>query len=55
LEKVLANEELVHGTGLRMIELFLDREDVPKGPLAMLMGKEQKRVQGLTPKREVVP
>lgn len=55
LEKVLANEELVQGTGLRMIELFLDREDVPKGPLAMLMGKEQKRVQGLTPKREVVP
>jgi pyruvate decarboxylase len=55
LEKVLANEELEHGTGLRMIELFLDREDVPKGPLAMLMGKEQKRVQGLTPKPEVVP
>lgn len=55
LEKLLANEELVQGTGLRMIELFLDREDVPKGPLAMLMGKEQKRVQGLTPKREVVP
>ena len=55
LEKVLANEEMVHGTGLRMIELFLDREDVPNGPLAMLMGKEQKRVQGLAPKREVVP
>ena len=46
---------MVHGTGLRMIELFLDREDVPNGPLAMLMGKEQKRVQGLAPKREVVP
>ncbi|KAJ4983460.1 thiamine pyrophosphate enzyme [Stagonosporopsis vannaccii] len=55
LEKVLANKELSDGTGLRMVELFLDREDVPKGPLTMLMGKEQKRMEGLKPNREVIP
>lgn len=55
LEKVLASKELSDGTGLRMVELFLDREDVPKGPLAMLMGKEQQRTQELKPKRVVVP
>ncbi|KAF9695610.1 hypothetical protein EKO04_006692 [Ascochyta lentis] len=55
LEKVLGDERLAEGTGLRMVELFLDREDVPKGPLAMLMGKEQKRTEGLKTKREVIP
>lgn len=50
LETVLASEKLSDGKGLRMIELFLDREDVPKGPLATLMGKEQKRVEGLKTK-----
>ena len=55
LEKVLASKELTDGTGLRMVELFLDREDVPKGPLAMLMGKEQKRMEGLKSKCTVIP
>lgn len=55
LEKVLASKELSDGAGLRMVELFLDREDVPQGPLAMLMGKEQKRMGGLEPKREPIP
>lgn len=55
LEKVLSSEELADGTGLRMIELFLDREDVPKGPLAMLMGREQKRTEGLEPKKKIIP
>ncbi|KAF2621420.1 thiamine pyrophosphate enzyme [Macroventuria anomochaeta] len=55
LEKVLSSKELTEGTGLRMVELFLDRKDVPKGPLAMLMGKEQKRMEGLKTKREVIP
>ncbi len=50
LEKVLADERLTNGTGLRVVELFLDRGDVPKGPLAMLMGKEQKRVASLNGK-----
>jgi pyruvate decarboxylase len=48
LEQILADKRLVNGTGLRMVELFLDREDVPEGPLAMLMGKEQQRMEGLT-------
>lgn len=55
LEAVLASKELSDGTGLRMVEVVMDREDVPKGPLAMLMGKEQKRTQGLKPKSEVIP
>jgi pyruvate decarboxylase len=55
LEKVLASKELSDGTGLSMVELVMDREDVPKGPLAMLMGKEQKRMEGLKPKREMIP
>lgn len=55
LEKVLGNKTLIDGKGLRMVELLLDREDVPKGPLAMLMGKEQKRVEGLKTKREMIP
>ncbi|KAJ4343367.1 hypothetical protein N0V95_006701 [Ascochyta clinopodiicola] len=55
LEEVLNDKRLAEGTGLRMVELFLDREDVPKGPLAMLMGKEQKRTEGLKTKRETIP
>ncbi|KAF2020494.1 pyruvate decarboxylase [Aaosphaeria arxii CBS 175.79] len=55
LEKVLASKELSDGTGLRMVELIMDREDVPKGPLAALMGREKKRTQGLEPKRMVIP
>ncbi|KAF3043912.1 hypothetical protein E8E11_001393 [Didymella keratinophila] len=55
LEAVLASKELSDGEGLRMVELFLDREDVPKGPLAMLMGKEQKRTEGLKTKPTTIP
>ena len=55
LEAVLASKELSDGKGLRMVELFLDREDVPKGPLAMLMGKEQKRMEGLKTKPATIP
>ncbi|KAL1593108.1 hypothetical protein SLS59_009433 [Nothophoma quercina] len=55
LETVLASKELSDGTGVRMVEVVMDREDVPKGPLAMLMGKEQKRMEGLKPEREAIP
>ncbi|PHH85508.1 hypothetical protein CDD83_323 [Cordyceps sp. RAO-2017] len=34
LATVLADERLRDGKGLRMVELVLDREDVPKGPLS---------------------
>lgn len=54
LETVLASKELSEGTGLRMIELVIDREDVPEGPLAVLMGKEKERMEGLRPKKEVI-
>lgn len=55
LETILSSKELSDGQGLRMVELFLDRDDVPKGPLAMLMGKEQKRVEGLRSKPTTIP
>lgn len=55
LEKALTSKELLDGTGLRMLELILHREDVPTGPLAMLMGKEQKRTEGLNTAHEVIP
>ncbi|KAL1645153.1 hypothetical protein SLS61_008477 [Didymella pomorum] len=55
LETVLGSKELSDGKGLRMVELFLDREDVPKGPLTMLMGKEQKRTEGLKTKPTTIP
>ncbi|KAF2025159.1 thiamine pyrophosphate enzyme [Setomelanomma holmii] len=43
LERVLGVERLLDGTGLRMVELFLDKEDVPAGPLQMLMDRERER------------
>ncbi|KAJ4376783.1 hypothetical protein N0V86_006901 [Didymella sp. IMI 355093] len=55
LEAVLANKKLSDGAGLRMIELLLDREDVPKGPLTMLMSKEQERMEGLNTKPATIP
>jgi pyruvate decarboxylase len=55
LEAVLASKKLSDGAGLRMIELLLDREDVPKGPLTMLMSKEQKRMEGLNTKPATIP
>ncbi|KAF6829092.1 pyruvate decarboxylase [Colletotrichum plurivorum] len=33
LYRVLGDEKLIRGEGLRMIEIFLDREDAPQGPL----------------------
>ncbi|KAF4969340.1 hypothetical protein FSARC_3415 [Fusarium sarcochroum] len=33
LKRVLEDEELLRGKELRMLEIFLDREDCPKGPL----------------------
>ncbi|KAF3031320.1 hypothetical protein E8E12_000646 [Didymella heteroderae] len=55
LEAVLASKKLSDGKGLRMVELLLDREDVPRGPLTMLMGKEQKRMEGLKTKPATIP
>lgn len=33
LEKVLSDQSLNTGKGLKMVEVFMDREDAPKGPL----------------------
>lgn len=46
LEEVMADERLTNGRGLRMVELVLDREDAPEGPLRELMEKERARVAG---------
>ncbi|KAI1448712.1 thiamine pyrophosphate enzyme [Annulohypoxylon stygium] len=37
LQKVLASGELDKKKGLKMVEIFMDREDIPKGPLSYLL------------------
>lgn len=37
LGKVLADEKLSDGKGIRMVEVFMDKEDAPEGPLKDLM------------------
>jgi pyruvate decarboxylase len=41
LEKVLVDERLVMGKGLRMVEIFMDREDAPPGPLLNMINKQK--------------
>lgn len=41
LEKVLGDERLVTGKGLRMVEIFMDREDAPPGPLLNMINKQK--------------
>lgn len=41
LEKVLVDERLVMGRGLRMVEIFVDREDAPPGPLLQMINKQK--------------
>lgn len=41
LEKVLVDERLVMGKGLRMVEIFMDREDAPPGPLLSMINKQK--------------
>ncbi|KAK7432044.1 hypothetical protein QQZ08_001334 [Neonectria magnoliae] len=43
LEKVLGNEKLTDGTGLRMVEVTMDREDAPEGPLSYYLKEQKKR------------
>ena len=43
LQEVLEDERLKNGKGLRMVEVFMDREDVPVGPLSELLKKEKGR------------
>lgn len=45
LDNILENSQLACGSGLRMVELILDKEDVPRGPLSVLMGEEKQRTQ----------
>lgn len=46
LEKVLNDEKLVNGKGLRMVEIFMDKDDAPKGPLSYFM-EQQKAGKGI--------
>ncbi|KIW96635.1 uncharacterized protein Z519_02026 [Cladophialophora bantiana CBS 173.52] len=41
LEQVLKQEKLVNGTGVRMVEIYMDRYDAPAGPLAMLLNRQK--------------
>jgi pyruvate decarboxylase len=41
LEEVLGNDELAYGEGLRMVEIRMDKEDVPVDPLSDLLSKQK--------------
>ena len=45
LEKALTDDRFTNSKGLRMIEIFLDREDVPEGPLSVFLQRERDRVK----------
>ena len=51
LEKVFNDEKLKDGQGLRMVEIFLDRDDAPKGPLFDYM-EVQKAGNGILAEKE---
>ncbi|KIX93376.1 uncharacterized protein Z520_11019 [Fonsecaea multimorphosa CBS 102226] len=46
LRQVLDHERLADGTGIRMVEIHVDRFDAPAGPLAVLLN-QQKPPQGV--------
>ncbi|KAK4939012.1 hypothetical protein LTR10_020671 [Elasticomyces elasticus] len=41
LKQVLQDKKLTNGRGLRMVEVFMDREDAPVGPLMDLLNKQK--------------
>ncbi|PSN72389.1 thiamine pyrophosphate enzyme [Corynespora cassiicola Philippines] len=44
LEKALTDERLINGKELRMVEIFMDREDAPAGPLLEMLQREKAKV-----------
>ncbi|KAF2152872.1 pyruvate decarboxylase [Myriangium duriaei CBS 260.36] len=49
LDKLISNEQLISGKGLRMAEIFMTKEDAPEGPLKHLL-EMQKAKEGKTTK-----
>lgn len=45
LQELLGNPKLTDGTGLRMVEIFMDRLDAPAGPLLAMLD-DQKALEG---------
>ena len=45
LKRELEHEQVKDGKELRMIEIFLDREDAPEGPLKFILEKQKEQVQ----------
>lgn len=43
LAEVLKHDKVKASGGLRMVEIFLDREDVPKGPLLHMLGTQRSK------------
>ena len=41
LQKVLDDPKLMNGSGLRMVEVFMDRNDAPIGPLLNMINKQK--------------
>lgn len=46
LQKVLDEKVLSDGEGLRMVEIHMDREDAPNGPLSQYLDKQRTRLDG---------
>ncbi|KAF2812025.1 thiamine diphosphate-binding protein [Mytilinidion resinicola] len=53
LDEALNDERLMDGKGLRMVELCLDREDVPRGPLVACLERERRQIEGVMPRRGI--
>jgi pyruvate decarboxylase len=52
LEVIMSDKRLTDGEGLRMVELMMEKDDVPSGPLAALMDKEKGRTESLKPAKK---
>ncbi|KAF4779622.1 thiamine pyrophosphate enzyme [Colletotrichum scovillei] len=44
IQRLLTDDQLKDGKGLRMVEVFMDPDDAPEGALLDLMQKEKKRI-----------
>ncbi|CAG9983663.1 unnamed protein product [Clonostachys byssicola] len=44
LESVLNDKDIIDGNGLRMVEIFMARDDCPVGPMSMWLEKQKSRV-----------
>ena len=48
LEKALTDSKLTDGQGVRMLEIFMDRNDAPVGPLLDMINKQKQMANGVS-------